>query len=151
MLCCLMGSRVPTSLPGRKSIYVRTEHSALRRILHLTYVNGKLAQTHLRLSKYKFDIIHWSGVEHQAGNVLSWLETMALKIAEMTTISRSWPSNKTYVSHPTRNRTISFVSYVMTMSIYYQPPIALAERPQISKTSHRPYKNVWTKFDGGLL
>lgn len=53
----------------------KTDRYALKWILNLEEATGKLARRRLRLMKYDFEIIHRAGVNHQAADTLSTLDT----------------------------------------------------------------------------
>lgn len=54
---------------------VRTDYEALIWITNMTNCTGALARWSIRISKFKFDVIHRSGMYHQADDALSRLKT----------------------------------------------------------------------------
>lgn len=49
---------------------VTTDHNALKWILNLTDLTGKLVFWRLRLSEFKFEVVHHAGTKHQASDAL---------------------------------------------------------------------------------
>lgn len=52
-----------------------TDHDALRWILNLADASCKLGRRRIRLSEYKFDVVHRAGIKHQVADSLSQLST----------------------------------------------------------------------------
>lgn len=51
------------------------DEDALKKILNLVDATNKLAHWRLRLSGFEFDVVHRDGIENQAPDALSRLET----------------------------------------------------------------------------
>lgn len=64
--------------PKRSWFTIPTDHDAIRWILNITDVTGRLVRWLLRLQVSDFDVVQMAGVKHQAANASSGLPTTGM-------------------------------------------------------------------------